>query len=162
MTLTIKNLINGEWAPSSTGDTLTSVNPANIGEVICTLPASGATDVDAAVVAAKAAYRKWRLVPAPKRGEILFRFGALVADPRVVTPLCGVLGTDRIALWTDKINLKRGREGSGFRWHQDSPYWSHVCGHCDRLPNCMITLDDADRENGCSRGSPRSGSSAAL
>jgi len=87
-------------------------------------------------------------------------FDALVEDPRIVTPLCGVLGGDRVALWTDKINLKRPREGSGFRWHQDSPYWSHVCGHCDQLPNVMITLDDADRENGCFRlvpGSNREG-----
>jgi ectoine hydroxylase-related dioxygenase (phytanoyl-CoA dioxygenase family) len=83
-------------------------------------------------------------------------FDALVEDPRIVAPLCGVLGADRIALWTDKINLKRPREGSGFRWHQDSPYWSHVCGHCDQLPNVLITLDDADRANGCFRVVPGS------
>jgi len=87
-------------------------------------------------------------------------FEELVADPRIVAPICGVLGGDRVALWTDKINLKRPREGSGFRWHQDSPYWSHVCGHCDRLPNVMVTLDVADRGNGCFRlvpGSHREG-----
>jgi hypothetical protein len=87
-------------------------------------------------------------------------FDALVQDPRIVAPVCGVLGEDRVALWTDKINLKRPFEGSGFRWHQDSPYWSHVCDHCDRLPNVMVTLDDADRENGCFRlipGSHREG-----
>jgi len=87
-------------------------------------------------------------------------FDRLIEDPRIVTPLCGVLDADRVALWTDKLNLKRPREGSGFRWHQDSPYWSHVCGHCDQLPNVMITLDDADRDNGCFRvvrGSHRKG-----
>lgn len=87
-------------------------------------------------------------------------FDAMVGDPRLVVPLCDVLEADRIALWTDKINLKRPREGSGFRWHQDSPYWSHACSHCDRLPNVMITLDDADRGNGCFRlvpGSHRDG-----
>jgi ectoine hydroxylase len=78
-------------------------------------------------------------------------FEQFVADPRLVVPLCGVLDADRIALWTDKINLKRPREGSQFRWHQDSPYWSHACSHCDQLPNVMITLDDADRDNGCFR-----------
>jgi ectoine hydroxylase len=83
-------------------------------------------------------------------------FDDLVEDPRIVTPICGVLGLDRVALWTDKINLKRPLEGSGFRWHQDSPYWSHVCGHCDQLPNVMLTLDDADRENGCFRLVPGS------
>lgn len=83
-------------------------------------------------------------------------FDAFIEDPRIIEPLCGVLGEERVALWTDKINLKRPREGSGFRWHQDSPYWSHVCGHCDRLPNVMITLDDADRGNGCFRLIPGS------
>ena len=78
-------------------------------------------------------------------------FEAFVADQRLVVPLCGVLESDQIALWTDKLNLKRPREGSGFRWHQDSPYWSHACSHCDQLPNVMITLDDADRANGCFR-----------
>jgi len=83
-------------------------------------------------------------------------FDDLVEDPRIVTPICGVLGFDRVALWTDKLNLKRPREGSGFRWHQDSPYWGHACEHCDQLPNVMITLDDADPENGCFRVIPGS------
>ncbi len=80
----------------------------------------------------------------------------LLGDPRIVDPVCGVLGETKVALWTDKLNLKRPREGSGFRWHQDSPYWGHACQHCDRLPNVMITLDDADRENGCFRLIPGS------
>lgn len=79
------------------------------------------------------------------------RFEALLDDLRIVEPMRGVLGTDRVALWTDKINLKRPREGSGFRWHQDSPYWTHACNHVDRLPNVMLTLDDADLGNGCFR-----------
>lgn len=83
-------------------------------------------------------------------------FERLLGDPRIVALVCGVLDTDRVALWTDKLNLKRPREGSGFRWHQDSPYWSHACRHCDRLPNVMITLDDADRNNGCFRLVPGS------
>ena len=84
----------------------------------------------------------------------------LVDDPRMTEPMCGILGCDRVALWTDKINFKRPREGSGFRWHQDSPYWSHVCDDTDRLPNVMVTLDDASEENGCFRvirGSHRKG-----
>jgi ectoine hydroxylase-related dioxygenase (phytanoyl-CoA dioxygenase family) len=83
-------------------------------------------------------------------------FDRLLADPRIVAPVCGILEVERAALWTDKINLKRPREGSGFRWHQDSPYWSHACSHCDRLPNVMITLDDSDRDNGCFRLVPGS------
>lgn len=87
-------------------------------------------------------------------------FEALVEDSRIVTPLGGVLGEERVALWTDKINLKRSQAGSGFRWHQDSTYWRHACDHCERMPNIMILIDDADRSNGCFRlvpGSHRNG-----
>ncbi len=78
-------------------------------------------------------------------------FDQLVDDPRIVDPMCGVIGSEGVALWTDKINLKRPREGSGFRWHQDSPYWTHASDDVDRLPNVMVVLDDADEENGCFR-----------
>lgn len=78
-------------------------------------------------------------------------FGELLDDPRIVEPMRGVVGTDNVALWTDKLNLKRPREGSRFRWHQDSPYWTHACNHVDQLPNVMLALDDAHAGNGCFR-----------
>jgi ectoine hydroxylase-related dioxygenase (phytanoyl-CoA dioxygenase family) len=88
------------------------------------------------------------------------RFDALLDDPRLVAPMRDLVGCEEIALFTDKLNLKRPREGSGFRWHQDSPYWVFECGHVDRLPNVMLALDDASAANGCLRvvrGSHRSG-----
>ena len=42
--------------------------------------ARAAEDVDRAVAAAKAAFEDWRLVPAPERGEILFRFAELLRE----------------------------------------------------------------------------------
>jgi len=84
----------------------------------------------------------------------------LVDDPRLTEPIRGILGCEAVALWTEKINCKRPFEGSGFRWHQDSPYWSHACDETDRLPNVMIALDDAAEQNGCFRiirGSHRAG-----
>jgi hypothetical protein len=83
-------------------------------------------------------------------------FERLVDDPRIVAPMCALVGTSRVALFTDKLNLKRPREGSRFQWHQDSPYWAHFCAHLDRLPNVMLTLDDADETNGCFRLIPGS------
>ncbi len=62
-----------------------------------------------------------------------------------------LVGAERVSLFSDKINLKRPREGSGFRWHQDSPYWTHFCSHVDRLPNVMLALDAAAERNGCFR-----------
>jgi acyl-CoA reductase-like NAD-dependent aldehyde dehydrogenase len=73
-----KNFINGEWIASRTGQSMENRNPANTDDVIGVFPNSGPEDVDAAVEAAKAAYKKWRLVPAPKRGEILFRIAELL------------------------------------------------------------------------------------
>jgi ectoine hydroxylase-related dioxygenase (phytanoyl-CoA dioxygenase family) len=79
------------------------------------------------------------------------RFEALLDDPRLVEPMRDLVGADAVALFTDKLNLKRPREGSRFSWHQDSPYWAHFCAHLDRLPNVMIALDDANEGNGCFR-----------
>jgi alpha-ketoglutaric semialdehyde dehydrogenase len=76
-----RNYIGGEWVDAAGGETFESVSPAD-GETIGTFPKSGAEDVDRAVAAAKAAYEEWRLVPAPKRGEILFRFGQLLAEQK--------------------------------------------------------------------------------
>jgi ectoine hydroxylase len=78
-------------------------------------------------------------------------FDALIDDPRLTEPMRDVIGEERIALFTDKLNLKRPREGSRFQWHQDSPYWAHLCSHLDQLPNVMIALDDAGLHNGCFR-----------
>ncbi|MGA8766344.1 MAG: aldehyde dehydrogenase family protein, partial [Candidatus Acidiferrales bacterium] len=67
-----KNYINGEWVECRSGKAIENRNPANTEELVGMFPASGAEDVNAAVDAAKAAYKKWRLTPAPKRAEILF------------------------------------------------------------------------------------------
>ncbi|MGZ3560120.1 MAG: aldehyde dehydrogenase family protein, partial [Thermodesulfobacteriota bacterium] len=47
--------------------------PANKNEIVGVIPKSGREDVDQAVKAARGAYERWRLTPAPRRGEILFR-----------------------------------------------------------------------------------------
>ncbi len=69
----IKNYIGGKWVDAKSGETFTSINPANKDEVIGVISKSGRSDVDEAVNAAREAYESWRLTPAPRRGEILFR-----------------------------------------------------------------------------------------
>src|SRR5918911_5621187 len=78
-TKTFRNYVGGEWVDAAGGETFESVSPAT-GETIGTFPKSGPEDVDRAVRAAAAAYEEWRLVPAPKRGEILFRFAQLLVE----------------------------------------------------------------------------------
>ena len=75
-----KNLINGRWVESATGATFENRNPADTREIIGIFQDSDERDVQAAVEAAQRAYEKWRLVPAPKRGELLFRAGQLLIE----------------------------------------------------------------------------------
>ena len=80
-TKSFQNYIAGEWVDSASGETFESVNPAT-GDTIGTFPRSSAEDVDRAVAAANAAFDDWRLVPAPHRGEILYRFANLLAEEK--------------------------------------------------------------------------------
>ncbi len=73
-----KNFINGEWVEARSGKALENRNPANSDELIGMFCASTEEDANTAVEAAKEAYKKWRLVPAPKRAEILFRAAELL------------------------------------------------------------------------------------
>ena len=76
------------------------------------------------------------------------RIDALLDDPQLWEPACGLLGVDEVCLFTDKLNFKRPN-GSPFPWHQDSPYWAFGCEHVDRLVSLQLYLDDANKENGC-------------
>jgi alpha-ketoglutaric semialdehyde dehydrogenase len=73
-----KNFINGEWVESRSGKAYENRNPANTDELVGVFVSSNAEDVSAAVDAANEAYKSWRLVPAPKRAEILFRAAELL------------------------------------------------------------------------------------
>ncbi|HWO56007.1 MAG TPA: aldehyde dehydrogenase family protein [bacterium] len=70
-----RNFINGKWVESKTGKTFENRNPADRRELIGTFQKSDHRDVDAAVNAAAEAFKSWRLVPAPKRAEILYKVG---------------------------------------------------------------------------------------
>ena len=72
-TTTYHNFIDGAWLPSVSGDLFEDRNPANTDDVVGVFQKSTAADVTDAIDAARLAYERWRLVPAPKRAEILFR-----------------------------------------------------------------------------------------
>ena len=77
---TFQNYINGQWRDAASGETFESRNPTRASDVIGNFPASSSEDVAAAVEAAKKAFKTWRLMPAPKRGEILKRVGDLASN----------------------------------------------------------------------------------
>ena len=79
-TRVFKNFIDGEWVESSTGDTFENRNPADKRELVGIFQKSGRDDANAAVEAAKRAFAKWRLVPAPRRAEIVFRAAEILIE----------------------------------------------------------------------------------
>ncbi|HKK20360.1 MAG TPA: aldehyde dehydrogenase family protein [candidate division Zixibacteria bacterium] len=81
-----KNFINGKWVASKSGQTFENRNPADTDDVVGVFQKSTPEDVNEAIAAAAEAYKKWRLVPAPKRGEILYRIGArLTKDKEMIS-----------------------------------------------------------------------------
>ena len=73
-----KNFIDGEWMDARSGNAHENRNPANVDELVGMFVSSNREDVELAVEAANRAYAKWRLVPAPKRAEMLFRAAELL------------------------------------------------------------------------------------
>jgi acyl-CoA reductase-like NAD-dependent aldehyde dehydrogenase len=79
-TRTYQLFIAGEWVDSVSGRTFESRNPADRRDVVGRFQAGTPADVAMAVKAAEMALPRWKATPAPKRGEILYRFGALMAE----------------------------------------------------------------------------------
>ena len=79
-TPTFRHFIAGEWCESTSGETFESHNPADSRDVVGRFQAGTPADVAMAIRAAEAALPLWKRTPAPKRGEILYRFGALMAE----------------------------------------------------------------------------------
>src|SRR5436190_24016201 len=79
-TRVFKNFIDGEWVESSTGETFENRNPADTRDLVGIFQKSGRDDVNAAVDAAKRAFLKWRLVPAPRRAEIIYLAAGMLGE----------------------------------------------------------------------------------
>lgn len=75
-----RNFIAGKWVETGTNGTFENINPADTSDVIGVFPAGGPEEVQEAVAAAKEAYASWRLVPAPKRAEIIKRAGDILTE----------------------------------------------------------------------------------
>ena len=64
----------GEWVANPGGGELVSLNPAT-GEELARVRQAGEEDYEAVVAKACEAFEQWRLVPAPKRGQIVREIG---------------------------------------------------------------------------------------
>ena len=79
-TKVMRNFIDGEWVESTTGETFEDRNPADTRDVVAIFQKSGKEDVDAAIDAARRAFAKWRLVPAPRRAEIVYKAAEMLIE----------------------------------------------------------------------------------
>lgn len=78
MAETFLNYIGGEWTACRSKRTFANINPARTSEVVGEFQASGAEDAAAACEAAAKAQPAWAALPAPRRGEILFKAAELL------------------------------------------------------------------------------------
>src|SRR6202158_42261 len=79
-TKVFKNFIDGEWVEASTGETFENRNPADTRDLVGIFQKSAKADVDAAVAAAKRGFAEGRLIPAPRRPEIVSRAAEILIE----------------------------------------------------------------------------------
>jgi ectoine hydroxylase len=77
-------------------------------------------------------------------------------EPRLTVPSAAIVGQDDLVLFTEKLNLKRARQGGQYILHQDFPYWEEENPAAGRVATAMIFLDEATVENGCLEVAPGS------
>lgn len=116
----VRNYCAGAWMDSRSGRRFESTNPADMHETVASVSLSGRDDVDLAVAAARDAFRTWRLTPAPKRGEILFRAaGALMErkeeSGRLVTLEMGKVLAEGLGDVQEAIDMAFFMAGEGRR-----------------------------------------------
>jgi len=75
-----ENFVGGAWTPSASGRLFENRNPADNDDLIGVFQESTPDDAERALAAAQRAYDGWRLVPAPRRAEMLFRAAQLIAE----------------------------------------------------------------------------------
>jgi alpha-ketoglutaric semialdehyde dehydrogenase len=75
---TYQNFIGGEWIAAQSGQTFTTINPADTREKVAQYPLSAQADTQAAIAAAKAAFPGWAAQTPVARGRILSKASQLL------------------------------------------------------------------------------------
>ncbi len=82
MTETLRNYVGGRWVECASRKTFPNINPANTDEVVGLFQASGPEDTQTACEAAAQAQPAWAALPAPRRGEYLFKAAEILESRR--------------------------------------------------------------------------------
>lgn len=71
----------GDWSSKDSGDLLESYNPAT-GELIGSVYQCNADDYEKVLAESEAAFKEWRQVPAPVRGELVRKMGVALREKK--------------------------------------------------------------------------------
>lgn len=74
-----KNLVNGQWMGSNTGNLIEVLSPVD-GSIVGKIQPMSKEEVDFAIENAKEAQRSWRTIPVNKRAQILYRAAELLEE----------------------------------------------------------------------------------
>jgi len=81
-TLVAGHLIGGKLVQQEGGKRHLSHNPAFLGDIVCDFPIADASVVEAACKAARAAFKSWKLTPAPVRGEVIGKLSEILRSQK--------------------------------------------------------------------------------
>ena len=68
--------------------------------------------------------------------------------PALAEPARELLDVDEVALYTEKLNVKRRGVGGAYALHRDLPYWLPDADDAHHMITALLALDDATAENG--------------
>jgi aldehyde dehydrogenase (NAD+) len=120
MTELVKNFIAGAWSDAEDGRRFDSRNPADLRETVASVTLSGQSEVERAVAAARSALPGWRSLPAPRRGEMLYRAAELLLQNKerlgsLVTREMGKVRAEGLGDVQEAIDIAYYMAGEGRR-----------------------------------------------
>jgi acyl-CoA reductase-like NAD-dependent aldehyde dehydrogenase len=121
--------IDGEWVDASSGETFDTIDPATE-EVVATVAAANADDVDAAVSNAADALDEWQSVPARERGEILVAIADAIRE-----------NADRLA-WIETVDNGKPLSQAKTDVLRCGEYFAYYAGMADKIEGESIPMSE--------------------
>ncbi|EPH59392.1 methylmalonate-semialdehyde dehydrogenase [Enterococcus faecium 13.SD.W.09] len=108
----LKNFVGGSWVDSQTKTFDDVINPATE-EIIASVPLSTKKDLDKAVATAQEAFQSWKIVAAPKRARVMFKFHQLLTEHK--KELAKIITIENGKSYTEALGeVQRGIENTEF------------------------------------------------
>ena len=135
-TLVGQNFIDNKDDEGTSGKRFNALNASDNNDIVGTFPVANEKDLEKAVISARKAFSKWSQTPAPIRGEIVGRFGNLLAENKdylawVVTREIGKTKRESLGSVQEAIDTAQFFQSEGRRLYGQT-VWSEM-----RNKECM-------------------------